>query len=102
MSFFGKDLDPRKIEIDASTLTSDSDEIRSRLDRIGANYEKLSDILGNLEMRIKEDDQLRAINDSIDDAALESADGQATKKRKWRPSKSKKTRRKSAGPNKPR
>lgn len=107
MSFFGKDLIPRKIEIDSSTLTSESDEVRSRLDRIDANYQKLSEILGDLETRIDADEQLRAINETIDDAALESSENQsAKKKRKWRPSKSTKagsrSRRKSAGPNKPR
>ena len=106
MSFFGKELIPRKIEIDSSTLTSDSDEVRSRLDRIDANYQKLSDILGDLETQIEEDDQLRAINESIDDAGLDPAAGDLPKKRKWRPRKStngrSKSRRKSAGPNKPR
>lgn len=105
MSFFGKNLDPKKIEIDPSTLTSESDEVRSRLDRIGANYEKLSEILGDLETQIEQDERLRAINETIDEAALDSADGQAKKKRKWRPRKSTKARsgrRKSAGPNKPR
>lgn len=106
MSFFGKDLIPRKIEIDSSTLTSESDEVRSRLNRIDANYQKLSEILGDLETRIKEDDHLRAINESIDEKALEQGVDQPSKKRKWRPRKSakgrSKTRRKSAGPNKPR
>ncbi len=106
MSFFGKDLIPRKIEIDSSTLTSESDEVRSRLGRIDANYQKLSEILGDLETRIDADEQLRAINESIDDAALESSEDATAKKprRKWRPSKSSKSRsrRKSAGPNKPR
>ena len=106
MSFFGKNLEPKKIEIDPSTLTSESDQVRSRLDRIGANYEKLSEILGDLETRIEQDDRLRAINETIDEAALESADGPSKKKRKWRPRNSAKarsgSRRKSAGPNKPR
>ena len=106
MSFFGKNLEPKKIEIDPSTLTSESDQVRSRLDRIGANYEKLSEILGDLETRIEQDDRLRAINETIDEAALESTDGPSKKKRKWRPRTSKKarsgSRRKSAGPNKPR
>jgi hypothetical protein len=106
MSFFGKDLDPKKIEIDSSSLTSDSDEVRSRLDRIGANYEKLSEILGDLETRIEQDDRLRAINETIDEAALESVDGSIKKKKRWRPRKSTKarsgSRHKSAGPNKPR
>ena len=108
MSFSGKDIDPKKIEIDSSTLTSDSDEVRSRLDRIGANYQKLSEILVDLETRIEEDDRLRAINETIDEASLESLKGGPKRKKKWRPRKTKTTkarsgsRRKSAGPNKPR
>ena len=104
MSFFGKDIDPKKIEIDSSTLTSDSDEVRSRLDRIGANYQKLSEILGDLETRIEQDDRLREINETIDEASLEPIEGRP--KKKWRPRKTTKSRsgsrRKPAGPNKPR
>ncbi len=106
MSFFGKDIDPKKIEIDSSTLTSDSDEVRSRLERIGANYQKLSEILVDLETRIEKDDRLRAINETIDEASLEPAEGGLKRKKKWRPKNATKTRagsrRKSAGPNKPR
>lgn len=106
MPFFGKDIDPKKIEIDASTLTSDSDQVRSRLDRIGANYQKLSEILRDLEMRIEQDDRLREINETIDESSLEPIEVGSKRKSKWRPRKPAKprsgSRRKSPGPNKPR
>jgi predicted kinase len=104
MAFFGKDTTPRSIEIDPTTITSDSDAVRSRLDRIGANYERLAEILADLETRIETDERLRAINDSIDDATVESAAAEKASKRKWRARKktSKPTRKKNAGPNKPR
>ena len=99
MSFFGKDTTARRIEIDPTTLTCDSAEVRSRLDRIGVNYEKLSEILADLENRIETEDRLKTINETIDDAWLAETSNQKPKRRRRRRSA---TGPKSAGPNKPR
>ena len=74
------------IEIDHSSPSSDSPEIRKRLDRIEQNYLQLEEILSKLESKIASDERLVAMdNDEID---FESEFG-IKRKRKWRPAKSK-------------
>ena len=60
MTFFGKTLKSKRIEIDTTSLNSDSPELQKRLDRIEGNYAKLDDILTNLEARFELDDRLAA------------------------------------------
>ena len=104
MAFFSPEkLKQRRIEIDESSVSSDSPDVQKRLERIEENYQQLDDILADLESKIKQDERLKAIDDT-------SVDFEATygikKKRKWRPakpkSKSKRRRTASVDPKKPR
>ena len=56
--FFNKKYKSRKIRIDVSAVDRDSPEVQRRLDRIERNYEKLDEILSDLESRIALDDRL--------------------------------------------
>ena len=47
-----------KITIDTSGPSAESSTAMQRLDRIGQNYEKLEEILDELELRIAMDDRL--------------------------------------------
>lgn len=102
MAFFTPDkLKPRTIEVDTSTLSADSPEMLQRLARIEQNYGRLEDELVELEAKIAADERLQAIDS--DDIDFEEEFG-VKPKRKWRPTKSRKRRRKtgSANPRKPR
>ncbi len=48
----------RKITIDTSGPSASSSEVTQRLERIGRNYDKLEEILDELELRISMDDRL--------------------------------------------
>ncbi len=50
--FFGRPTSIGKLELDADAVSSDSDKIQSRLDRIANNYERLDEILTTLEAKI--------------------------------------------------
>lgn len=68
MKFFGKSLKSKQIEIDTSSVNSDSPELLKRLERIEGNYAKLDDILANLEARFELDDRLATeAEDALDD-----------------------------------
>jgi hypothetical protein len=90
MTFFSPEkLKRRQIEIDSSTASCDSPEVKKRLARIQDNYRQLNEILADLESKIESDERLKAIDDAEID--FESAYG-IKKKRKWRPAKTKASR----------
>ena len=94
MAFFSPEkLKRKKIEVDNSTITSLSPEVKKRLDRIEGNYQQLDEILAELESKMASDDRLKAIDESS------AEDFEATfgvkRKRKWRTPKPKSKRRKS-------
>lgn len=114
MAFFSpKKLERRMIEVDASTSTSESPEMQKRLARIEQNYDRLNDVLTDLESKISADERLQAMDDTNVDFEAEFG---IKPKRKWRspakktPKKRKSTRRSStptastssANPRKPR
>ena len=95
MTFFIKNnLQPRKIEIDLTTVSSNSPEVQQRLDRISENYHRLDSILTDVESKIQNDERLSAIDQSIKEIEL------TERRKKWRPRP--KARKKSANPKKPR
>ena len=98
MTFFNKKkLRPRPIEIDRTAISSNSPEIQQRLDRIEDNYQRLDSILADVETKIRSDERLNAIDQSITEIEVE-VDG---RKRKWRSRKTKtKPKRKSAAKSK--
>lgn len=61
MAYFGKSLASKKIEVTSDSPTSDDPEILKRLERIETNYDKLADILTQLEQKFDMDDRLTAI-----------------------------------------
>ncbi len=63
MSFYGKPLSHRKIELDASATSSSSPEVRKRLDRIDTNYSRLDVLLSELEAQFDLDDRRMANSD---------------------------------------
>ena len=67
MAYFGKSLASKKIEVSDDSTTSDDPEILKRLERIETNYDKLANILTQLEQKFEMDDKLSAIFD--EDAA---------------------------------
>ena len=95
MTFFNeKKLKPRRIEIDKNAVSSGSPQMTQRLDRIHENYQRLDVILDEVEMKIRTDERLSAIDQSITEVEV------AEKKKRWRPRKT--TKRKSKNPKKPR
>jgi hypothetical protein len=65
MTFFSADKPkPRRIEIDASRIGSNSPEVQKRLDRIRENYDQLNSILAELESQFDSDERLKAIDDA--------------------------------------
>jgi len=103
MAFFNPEkLKHRRIEIDDSSVSSESPAVQNRLNRIEENYQQLDEILAELESKIQQDERLKDVDDA-------NVDFEATygikKKRKWRPAKPKsKTKRRAsaANPKKPR
>jgi hypothetical protein len=61
MTFFGRETSIGKIEIDTSGVHADSPEMRKRLDRIATNYEQLNQVLTALEVKIANDERLKAV-----------------------------------------
>ena len=100
MTFFSKkELQRRKIEVDRNSISSESPDVQQRLERIHANYRELDLILADIELRIRSDERLSAIDQSIVELDV-FVDG---KKKKWRPRHTTpKKRSKSVSPNKPR
>ena len=94
MTFFNpKKSRSRQIEIDPARLSSESPEVRRQLDRIEDNYRRLDLMFADVELKIRSDARLNAIDQSITEIEIE-VDG---RKRKWR---SRKPKPKSAGPKK--
>ena len=75
-----------KIEIEQSTAGCNSDNVQERLSRIEENYQQLESILSDLEVQMRTDERLKAIDDSSSD--FEQTFG-IKRKRKWRPTKRK-------------
>ena len=95
MTFFNeKKLQPRRIEIDKSAICSGSPQVQQRLDRIHDNYRKLDSILAEVEAKIRNDERLNAIDESIKEIEI------TRKKKKWRPRKAPNQR--TVNPKKPR
>jgi hypothetical protein len=87
MTFFSADKPkPRRIEIDASRIGSNSPEVQKRLDRIRENYVQLDSILAELESKIESDERLKAIDNANVDFEMTIG---VKKKRKWRAAKPK-------------
>lgn len=87
MAFFPPEkLRPQQIEIDESTESCDSPEIRRRLDRIEKNYQQLNEVLIDIESKLSTDERLVALDN--DDVDFESEFG-IRPKRKWRSAKTK-------------
>lgn len=95
MTFFNeKKLQPRRIEIDTTAISSESPQVQQRLDRIHENYRQLDSILAEVEAKIRNDERLSAINESLKEVDV------SRKKKKWRPRNAPKKR--SVNPKKPR
>ncbi len=60
MAFFGKSLSSRKIDIDTKSLSSDDPDVLKRLHRIESNFDRLDEILSDLEARFELDERLTA------------------------------------------
>ena len=58
MAFFGKSLESRKININPDSTRSDDPEMQKRLDRIESNFDRLDQVLTDLEARIELDERL--------------------------------------------
>ncbi len=85
MAFFSeKKLRRIRIEIDDSSLKSDSPEILNRLDRIEENYGKLDEVLTGLEDRFANDEDFLRLFPEGEEPVFELP---KKKKRKWRPRK---------------
>lgn len=85
MAFFSdKKLRKIRIEIDDSALKSDSPEIKTRLDRIANNYDKLDEVLSGLENRFENDEAFLSLFPEGEEPVF---DLPKKKKRKWRPRK---------------
>ena len=85
MAFFSdKKLRKIRIEIDDSALKSDSPEIKTRLDRIANNYDKLDEVLSGLENRFENDEAFLSLFPESEEPVF---DLPKKKKRKWRPRK---------------
>ncbi|MDG1875412.1 MAG: hypothetical protein P8J27_15975 [Mariniblastus sp.] len=88
MAFFSREkLKPKKILVERSGVSSNSPEVQKRLSRIENNYQELDAILAELELKMANDDRLRAINE-FDAEEFEATFG-VKRKRKWRPDKPK-------------
>lgn len=80
MAFFPNNrLKPRHIEIDRSTISAQSPEVQSRLQRIDANFHEFDELFADVQATIENDDQLREFN-----AHLKVADLEPKKKSRWR------------------
>ena len=102
MAFFSPEkLQRRRIEIDQSTATSDSPEIKRRLNRIEQNYQQLDEVLVDIENKLAQDERLAALDNQ--DVDFESEFG-VKPKRKWRSAKKRNKRQKTSSgrPRKPR
>ena len=58
MTFFGKSIKSRKIDINKESVSSDDPEMQKRLDRIESNFDRLDAILTDLETRFDLDERL--------------------------------------------
>jgi nitrate/nitrite-specific signal transduction histidine kinase len=102
MAFFSPEkLQRRRIEIDQSTATSDSPEIKRRLNRIEQNYQQLDEVLVDIENKLAQDERLAALDNQ--DVDFESEFG-VKPKRKWRSAEKRNKRQKTSSgrPRKPR
>jgi hypothetical protein len=80
MAFFtAEKLKRRQIKIDASTVSAESPEVQSRLQRIDDNYQAFDELFADIEKTIENDDRLREFN-----ANLRAVDLKPKKKRRWR------------------
>ena len=80
MAFFSKQkLQPRRIEVDDSGVSSQSPEVQGRLQRIDDNYQAFDELFANVQATIENDDSMREFN-----ANLKAADLQPKKKGRWR------------------
>ena len=80
MAFFPQQkLQPRRIEIDQSGVSSQSPEVQDRLQRIDDNYQAFDELFANVQATIESDERLREFN-----AHLKVADLQPKKKGRWR------------------
>ena len=96
MTFFDKKkLKSRRIEIDKNAVSSGSPQVRQRLDRIRENYQRLDSMLTEVEAKIRTDERLSAIDQSITEVEI------TRKKKRWRP-RTAPSRKKSKHPKKPR
>ena len=59
MTFFGRETSIGKLKIDTDGVSAGSPEMQKRLDRISTNYEKLNEILTELEVKIAQDERLK-------------------------------------------
>ncbi|MEM7453959.1 MAG: hypothetical protein AAF456_06335 [Planctomycetota bacterium] len=98
-AFFGKKVPVGKIEVDRESTSAVSPEVMRRMERISDNYDKLNSVLAELESRIQKDPTLREYDRIAAEAAETGSEetGRRTKKKR-----SSRSRRRSAGPNKPR
>ncbi len=58
MTFFGRTTSVGKIKIDTDGVNADSPDVQKRLDRIATNYERLNEVLCELEGKIARDERL--------------------------------------------
>ena len=80
MAFFPQQkLQPRRIEIDHSGVSSQSPEVQDRLQRIDDNYQAFDELFADVQATIESDERLREFN-----AHLKVADLQPKKKGRWR------------------
>ena len=63
---FGKKYKPRKIKVESAPIDRDSPAVQQRLDRIERNYQKLDEILCELESRIELDDRLTTDKENVE------------------------------------
>lgn len=61
MANFGRKTSVGKIEIDTDSVHADSPEMKKRFDRIATNYDKLNEVLAELEFKIAQDERLRPV-----------------------------------------
>lgn len=63
---FGKKYKPRSIKIESAPVDHDSPAVQQRLDRIARNYQKLDEVLCDLESRIELDDRLTSDKENFE------------------------------------
>ena len=55
MTFFGRQTSIGKFKIDTEGVSAESPEVQKRLNRIATNYEKLNEVLTELEFKMDRD-----------------------------------------------